>query len=187
VPSKLRSETVGVKPYRYWGLPDWRCHWPVERPHRPVEPRRIFRRKIPPRIIRSFSVRRKSRTSACRRSMCSTRKTLQHISSAKKSLGVVDVAAAHVAADVAADVAAEVAGAVAAVAVAEAAAGPGDIAASARAKSAATRMTDSGGRVLDDPAHPVLFAGRGETRCTIAGRRRRGQPYKWAAPCGKLH
>jgi hypothetical protein len=119
--------------------------------------------------------------------MSSIRKTLQHISSAKKSLGVVDVAAAHVAADVAADVAAEVAGAVAAVAVAEAAAGPGDIAASARAKSAATRMTDSGGRVLDNPAHPVLFAGRGETRCTIAGRRRRGQPYKWAAPCGKLH
>jgi hypothetical protein len=69
--------------------------------------------------------------------MSSTRKMLQHISSAKKSLGVVDVAAAHVAADVAAEVAAEVAGAVAAVAVAEAAAGPGVIAASVRAKPAA--------------------------------------------------
>ena len=99
----------------------------------------------------------------------------------KKSPGVVGVAAADAAA---AGAVGEAAGAVAA---AEAVAGPGVIAATVRAKSAATRMTDNGGRVLDGPARPVLFAARGETRCPIVGRRRRGQPYKWAAPCGKLH
>jgi len=89
--------------------------------------------------------------------MSSTRKTLQHISSAKKSPGVVDVAAA----DVAADAVGEAAGAVAvAAAAAAAAAGPGVIAASARSKPLATRVTDKGqyGRVLLDPASPVLFA-----------------------------
>jgi hypothetical protein len=103
----------------------------------------------------------------------------QRLRSARKLPGVAAVAAAAVAA---AGAVGEAAGAVA---VAEAAAGPGVIAASVR--SAATRMTDNGGRVLHDPARPVLFPERGETRCVIAGRRRRGQPYKWAAPCGKLH
>jgi hypothetical protein len=86
--------------------------------------------------------------------MSSTRKTLQHISSAKKSPGVVDVAAADVAADAVGEAAAAVAAA--------AAACPGDmdIAASARSKPLATRVTDKGqyGRVLLDPASPVLFA-----------------------------
>jgi hypothetical protein len=172
VPSKLRSESGEAKPYRCWGLPGCRCHWPVERPHRRVEPRRIFRRKIPPRIIRSFWARRKSLTSACRRSMCSTRKMPQRLRSARKLPGGAAVAAADAAA---AGAVGEAAGAVAA---AEAAACPGVIAATVRAKSAATRLIDSGGRVFHDPARPVLFAARGETRCTIAGRRRRGQPYK---------
>jgi hypothetical protein len=81
---------------------------------------------------------------------------LQHISSAKKSPGVVDVAAA----DVAADAVGEAAGAAGAVAAAAAAAGPGVIAASVRSKPLATRVTDKGqyGRVLLDPASPVLFA-----------------------------
>ena len=107
-----------------------------------------------------------------------------NLSSANKSLGAAGGADAAAAGAVAVGAAGEAAGAVAA---AEAAAGPGVIAASVRAKPAATRMSDNGGRVLGDPARPVLFAARGETRCTIAGGRRRGQPYKWAAPCGKLH
>jgi hypothetical protein len=41
VRSKLRSETVGVKPYRYWGLPVYRCRWRVEHPHLPTDRRRI--------------------------------------------------------------------------------------------------------------------------------------------------
>jgi hypothetical protein len=90
----------------------------------------------------------------------------QRLRSARKLPGVAAVAAAAVAA---AGAAGEAAGAVA---VAEAAAGPGVIAASVRVRSAATRMTDNGGRVLHDPALPVSFAARGETRCTIAGRRR---------------
>jgi hypothetical protein len=85
--------------------------------------------------------------------MSSTRKTRQHISSAKKSPGVVDVAAADVAAGAVGE-------AVAAVMAAAAAAGPGVIAASVRSKPLATSVTDKGqyGRVLLDPASPVLFA-----------------------------
>jgi hypothetical protein len=88
--------------------------------------------------------------------MSLTRKTLQHLSLAKKSPGVVDVAAADVAADAAGDAVA----AVAAVMAAAAAAGPGVIAASVRSKPLATSVTDKGqyGRVLLDPASPVLFA-----------------------------
>jgi hypothetical protein len=85
--------------------------------------------------------------------MSSTKKTRQHISSAKKSPGVVGVAAADVAADAAGEAAA-------AVMAAAAAAGPGAIAASVRSKPLATKVTDKGqyGRVLLDPASPVLFA-----------------------------
>jgi hypothetical protein len=78
----------------------------------------------------------------------------QRLRSARKLPGVAAVAAAAVAA---AGAAGEAAGAVAA---AGAAAGPGVIAATVRAKSTATRMTDNGGRVLHDPARPVLFAAR---------------------------
>jgi hypothetical protein len=35
VQNKLRSETAGVRPCRYWGLPGYRYHWRVERPHQP--------------------------------------------------------------------------------------------------------------------------------------------------------
>ena len=61
----------------------------------------MLRRKTPFQITRSSSVRRKFRTSACRRSMSSTRKMPHNLSSAKKSPGVAggaDAAAAGAAA-----------------------------------------------------------------------------------------
>jgi hypothetical protein len=86
--------------------------------------------------------------------MSSTRKTLQHISSAKKSPGVVDVAAADVAADAAGEAVAAVAVAAAAAA---AAAGPGVIAASVRSKLLATRVTDKGHMAGSCLTRPALF------------------------------
>jgi hypothetical protein len=123
----LRSETVGVKPYRYWGLPGCRCRWPAERP-RQAGRRRTQRRKISHQITKCFSVKRKSRTSVCRRSTSSTRKTPQRLRSVNKL--PIGGGAAAAAADVArADVAGDAARAVAA---AEAAAGPGAVAVGAR-------------------------------------------------------
>jgi hypothetical protein len=75
-------------------------------------------------------VTRKSRTSACRRSMCSTRKMPHNLGSAKKSPGDADVAAAGA---VAAGVAGEAVGA--AVAAAGAAACPGAAVAGVRQNS----------------------------------------------------
>jgi hypothetical protein len=97
----------------------------------------MLRRKTPFQITKSSSVTRKSRTSACRRSTCSTRKTPHHLSSAKKSLlaagGAVAAAAAGAAA---AGAAGEGALAVAAVAAAGPPGGahPGVIAAGVKAK-----------------------------------------------------
>jgi hypothetical protein len=99
--------------------------------------------------------------------MSSTRKTLQHISSAKKSPGVVDVAAVHVAADVAAEVAGEAAGAVAAVAVAEAAACPGDIAASARSVHFLTTFDVMVAGPCLSPAWPSFYFARPKKKKAI--------------------
>ena len=81
--------------------------------------------------MKSFSARRKSRTSACRRFTSSTRKMPHNLSSVRKSLGAAgaDVVAA------AAAVADAVGEAVGAVAVAEVVAGPGGVAAGARSTS----------------------------------------------------
>ena len=94
----------------------------------------MLRCKIPLQIIKSFSVTRKSRTSACRRSMCSTRKMPHNLSSAKKSPGAADVAAADAAA---VDAAGTAAGAVAVVAAVGLPGGarPGVIAAGVRRNS----------------------------------------------------
>ena len=87
-----------------------------------------MRRKTTCQIMKSFSVTRRSRTSACRRSMCSTRKMPHNLSSARKSPTGADADAAAVAAVVAGAV-----GEVAAVAAAAAAAARlGDVAAGAR-------------------------------------------------------
>jgi hypothetical protein len=150
VRSKLRSESVGVKPYRYWGLPGYRYHWRVERPHQPADRRRMLRRKILHRTTDSFSVRKRSPTLVCRRSMSSTRKTPRHLRSVRKLPGVAGAAAA--AADAAADA---VGGAAGAVAAAEAAARPGDVAAGARARRTVRQTLtelNTNGRVLLDPA-----------------------------------
>jgi len=124
VQRKLRSATVRVKPYRSWGLPGCHCHWRAERPPQPAERWRMSRRKTPLRIMKSFSARRKSRTSACRRSTSSTRKMPHDLSSAKRSLGAAGADAAAAAA-VAAGAAGEAAGAAAVAEAAEAVAGPG--------------------------------------------------------------
>jgi hypothetical protein len=92
------------------------------------------------RLTKSFSVRRKSLTSVCRHSTSSTRKTPQYLGSVKKSLGVAGAVAAAAGA-AAAGAAGEVASAVAVV---EAAAGPGDIAASARSVHFPTTLMDMG-------------------------------------------
>jgi hypothetical protein len=128
VQSELRSETVGVKPYRYWGLPGCHCHWRVERP-RQADRRRTQRRKISRQITKCFSVKRKSRTSVCRRSTSSTRKTPQRLRSVNK-LHIGGGAAAAAAGVARADAAGDAARAVAA----EAAAGPGAVAVGARLK-----------------------------------------------------
>jgi hypothetical protein len=158
VRSKLRSESVGVKPYRYWGLPGYRYHWRVERPHQPADRRRMSRRKTPHQTTKSFSVRRKSPTSVCRRSMSSTKKTPQHLRSARKLPGVAGAAAAAAGA-AAADAVGEAAGAVAA----EAAARPGVVAAGARSAHRPTALTEPNthnGRVLLDPASFCLICAR---------------------------
>src|SRR5262249_50737702 len=116
----------------------------------------MLRRKTPLQIKKSSSVTRKSLTSACRPSMCSTRKIPHDLRSVKRSLGAAGADAAAAGA-VAAGVAGEVAGAVAA---AEAAAGPGPrvIVAGARLKSLLTLVTGPG---LARPGHVSYCGHRG--------------------------
>ena len=93
----------------------------------------MLRRKTPRQITKSFSVTRKSRTSACRRSMCSTRKMPHNLNSANRSPGAAGDVDAAAAGAVVAGAAGEVAGAVAA---AEAVAGPGASVAGVRSNNA---------------------------------------------------
>jgi len=82
--SRRRSESVEGRPCRHWGLPGFPCRWRAGRPPQLSVRPRIFRRRIlRPRITKSLLVRRKSLTSAWRRSMSSTRKTPGHPSSAR--------------------------------------------------------------------------------------------------------
>jgi len=119
VRNNLQSETVGVRPSPFWESPACHLLWPVGRLRRLAERRRMCRRRTPRRIISSSSVKKRFPTSACRPSMCSTRKTPLRPNSARRPPGgVVAGAAAAAAAAVAAGEAAAVA------AVAAAAAGP---------------------------------------------------------------
>jgi hypothetical protein len=110
--SKRRSESVEGQPYRHWGWPGYLCRWRGERPRQLTVRQRIFRRRIPQRITKSRSVRKKSLTSAWQRSMSSTRKTPEHPNEAKDSslqLAAVEAAGAVGAGVVAAAEAAEAA------------------------------------------------------------------------------
>jgi hypothetical protein len=61
--SKLRNESIGRAQYPCWGRPDCHCRWRAAHPRQPLGQR-----------TKSLSVKRKSLTSVCRRSMSSTRK-----------------------------------------------------------------------------------------------------------------
>jgi hypothetical protein len=81
--SKLRSESVGGLPYRHWGSPGYLCRWQAVHPPRLAVRQQISRRVTLQHVTKSLSVRRKSLTSAWRRSMSSTGKTPEHPSSVK--------------------------------------------------------------------------------------------------------
>ncbi len=153
VRNNLQSETAGVRPSPFWESPVCHLLWPVGRLRQQAERRRMCRRRTPRPNISSSSARKRSPTSACRPSMCSTRKTPRHPRRATSSPGVADVAAAGAAV-------AAAAGEAAAVAVAVVAAhGVGREAVATPAKTEA--LSDDvnrhrcHGRALLDPAGPV--------------------------------
>jgi hypothetical protein len=75
-PSNLQVANVLRKPYPHWGRPpDYRCRW---RAARLRDQYRICRRQTLAQVTKSFWLRRKSRTSAWRRFMSSTKKAPQH-------------------------------------------------------------------------------------------------------------
>jgi hypothetical protein len=155
VRNNLQSETVGVRPSPFWESPACHLQWPVEHPRRPAERRQMCRRRPPRRSTNSSSVRRKFPTSACRPSMCSTRKALRQPKSATSSPGAAAVAVAGVAV---ADAAGEAAAAVVAAVVADGV-GREAVAAPARREFVSATSIDTGrhGRALLDPAGPVSF------------------------------
>jgi len=65
--SALRKVSVGVKPYLRWESPVSLWRWQAARQHQSAKRRRTSRR--PHRVTRSFLARRKSPTSAWRRSI----------------------------------------------------------------------------------------------------------------------
>jgi hypothetical protein len=79
--SALRKVSVGGKSYLHWESPVCLWRWQVARQHQPAKRRRTSRRSH--RVTKSFLVRRKSSTSAWRRSMSSTRKIPDHPRSPK--------------------------------------------------------------------------------------------------------
>jgi hypothetical protein len=159
----LRSEP-GRKPCLCWVSPVRLWRWPAQHPHRPADRWRMCNRRIPHRSSKSSSVRRNSRTSACRPSTSSTRRMRRNrLGSAIKSPGVAGAVAAD--AGVAAAGAVGVAAAVAAVAAA--AAGAGGVAAPAEALLSLSTVASRHGRVLLDPASAV-FIGRAPC-CGVAG------------------
>ena len=75
-PSNLQIASVLRKPYPCWARPpDYRCRW---RAARLRDQYRICRRQTLAQVTKSFWLRRKSRTSAWRRFMSSTKKAPQH-------------------------------------------------------------------------------------------------------------
>jgi hypothetical protein len=80
-----RRESVGVKLHLCWESPEYPWRWRVaERPRQRSEGWRICHHTIRRHVVSLRSVRKKSPTSACRRSLSSTRKTPQQPSSAKR-------------------------------------------------------------------------------------------------------
>jgi hypothetical protein len=83
--SAPRRESVGVKLHLCWESPE--CLWRLrvaEHPHQRSDQWRICRRTIRRHVASSRSVRKKSPTSVCRRSLSSTRKTPEQPDSAKR-------------------------------------------------------------------------------------------------------
>jgi hypothetical protein len=81
--SKLRGESVGGQPCRHWGSPGCLCRWQAVHPPQLAVRQQISLRGTLQRVTKSFSVRRKSLTSAWQRSTFSTRKTPRHPSTSK--------------------------------------------------------------------------------------------------------
>jgi hypothetical protein len=128
--SAARRESVGVRLHPCWESPECLWRWRVaEHPHPRSEGWRICHHTIRCHVVSLRSVRKKSPTSACRRSLSSTRKTPEQPDSANR-LPEEAVAEAAEAGAAEAEAVAEAAEA-AEVAVA-AAACRGDLAASAR-------------------------------------------------------
>lgn len=171
---KLRSEHVGVKPCPLWVLPACPWRWRAAPPHQPLRRRSIRKRRIPHRVMKSFSVRKRFPTSACPRSTSSTRNRLDSRNWARKLLpGAAGVAAAGVVAAAAVRVA-DAAGEPAEPAwPAEVAmcpgVRPGEVATPARRVERATALADASGqgRVVVDPAPFFLV-------CRVAPPQKRG-------------
>ena len=142
--STFQSVRVEVKPYQYWEQLVCVCRWWAAHRQHPLGRQRVYRPWTPHRVTKSLSVKKKSRTSAWRRSMSSTRKTPEH-PGPTYSLLPEEVADAVAAADEAADAAAVAEAAEAA----EAAVCRGELAASARLECFPNTLTDTGrhGRV----------------------------------------
>jgi hypothetical protein len=81
--SKLRGESVGEQPCPHSGSPGCLCRWQAVQPPQLAVWQQISRRGTLQRVTKSLWVRRKSLTSAWRRSTFSTRKTPEHPSTAK--------------------------------------------------------------------------------------------------------
>ena len=74
---RLRSESVARQPCQSWESPGYPCRWRAVRRHQLRCPR-TCRRKAPHRLLSCSSVRRKSPTSAWRRSTSSTENASGH-------------------------------------------------------------------------------------------------------------
>src|SRR5580700_3449003 len=145
--SALPRASVEARQYPFWESPE--CLWRLPAAGHPLQPLdrwRMSNCRTLRRVRSSRSVKKKSPTSACRHSTCSTRKMLQR-HKARKSPGAVAEVAGVAAAAVAAGEAAPAAGAAVA-------AHRGDVAATARPRHFLTRLTVKGHRgwVLPDPA-----------------------------------
>jgi len=100
VEALFEKASVAAKPCLRWDWPACLSRWQAARAPQPAKRRRIHRR--PRRVMKPFSARRKSPTSAWRRFMSSTRKMPEHPRSPNiKDWPLVVVAEAVVAAEVA--------------------------------------------------------------------------------------
>jgi hypothetical protein len=186
--SAPRRESVGVKLHLCWESPEYLWRWRVaEHPHRRSEGWRICRHTIRRHVVSLRSVRKKSLTSACRRSLYSTKKTPKqqayNLQEAAGAAGAAEVAEAAEAAEVAHEAAEVGEAAEAAEVVAAAAVCRGELAAFVRLGTRFPLM-DSG--TVGCPTRPLAFC---LLRCTrqpsptafTPARRRRCQKQPWSA------